>query len=248
MKANSPHSDTQKVTPWGFWATVGFSSIIVSAWVTCWWILHASVTAVAKTRNAQFDVEKFRQSLDSSHLFPAVAQSIAGLLAVGLILLFVKLRRNITLQQYLCLYKPRYRGLTKWLLILLLWMACGYVVSLFLEDLDVEYSSISFSMFLLFFVHVVVVAPCEEIFYRGFMFKGIEDSKVGPVGAVIITALAWSASHTQYDVSMRAGMFVAGLLLGYARLKSGSIYVPIAMHILVNAAIAVRAIIESGPA
>ena len=81
----------------------------------------------------------------------------------------------------------------------------------------------------------IIAAPLyEEILFRGFMFKGIENSRAGPIGAVIITSLAWSALHVQYDFLIIVSIFAGGLLLGWARLKTNSIYIPIAMHALQN--------------
>jgi membrane protease YdiL (CAAX protease family) len=50
------------------------------------------------------------------------------------------------------------------------------------------------------------------------------------VGAVIITSLIWSALHAQLDAFALAGTFVGGLLLGWAMLKTRSVYIPIIMH------------------
>ena len=68
--------------------------------------------------------------------------------------------------------------------------------------------------------------------FRGFLFKGLLYSKAGPVGAVVLSSLIWSALHMQYDLYGMATIFAGGLLLGLARLKSNSIYVPIVMHAL----------------
>jgi membrane protease YdiL (CAAX protease family) len=46
--------------------------------------------------------------------------------------------------------------------------------------------------------------------------------------------MVWSALHTQYDLYGIALIFLGGLLLGYARLRGGSAYVPIAMHVVQN--------------
>jgi membrane protease YdiL (CAAX protease family) len=63
------------------------------------------------------------------------------------------------------------------------------------------------------------------------------------VGAIIISALAWSVIHLQYDAYGLAGIFAGGLLLGFARFKSKSIYPPIVMHALSNIIATVEVII-----
>ena len=74
----------------------------------------------------------------------------------------------------------------------------------------------------------------EEIFFRGFLFKGLKFSKIGPVGAVLLTSLAWAMFHTQYDLYGITTIFVGGLILGLARLQTNSVYIPLIMHSLWN--------------
>jgi membrane protease YdiL (CAAX protease family) len=53
---------------------------------------------------------------------------------------------------------------------------------------------------------------------------------MGPLWAVAITAALWAIIHQQYDAYDIGVIFVMGLLIGAARVRTGSIYVPIAMH------------------
>jgi hypothetical protein len=87
----------------------------------------------------------------------------------------------------------------------------------------------------LLWVAVVVCAPWgEEIFFRGFLFKGWLHTSLGGWGTVVLTSLIWAAIHTHYDLYAITTVFAAGLLLGYARLRTGSLYPPILMHTLMN--------------
>jgi len=82
---------------------------------------------------------------------------------------------------------------------------------------------------------VIVGAPLsEEIMFRGFLFKGILHSKLGGVGAVLMTSLIWSLIHAQYDWYGKATIFVSGLLIGSARLRTDSVYPGIVMHASMN--------------
>ena len=81
----------------------------------------------------------------------------------------------------------------------------------------------------------VVVTPIgEETLFRGFLFKGILHSRLGGPGAIVLTALIWAVIHQQYDLYGVATVFAAGLLLGYARLRTNSIYSGLLMHALMN--------------
>jgi hypothetical protein len=82
---------------------------------------------------------------------------------------------------------------------------------------------------------LVLVAPLsEELFFRGFLFAGVLHSPLGSWGAVGLTSLAWAATHLQYDLYGMATVFAGGLLLGYARLRTGSIVPGLLMHALMN--------------
>ncbi|HSN56870.1 MAG TPA: CPBP family intramembrane glutamic endopeptidase, partial [Candidatus Sulfomarinibacteraceae bacterium] len=82
---------------------------------------------------------------------------------------------------------------------------------------------------------IVVAAPLfEELLVRGFLFEGLRRGPLGAPGAVVVTAAVWAAVHLQYDAYEVGTILVFGIVLGTARLRSGSLWVPIAMHVLVN--------------
>ncbi|MEN6625206.1 MAG: CPBP family intramembrane glutamic endopeptidase [Candidatus Sumerlaeia bacterium] len=79
---------------------------------------------------------------------------------------------------------------------------------------------------------MIVAAPIfEELLFRGFLFRGIEFSRLGPDGAIILTAIGWALVHSQqYDSYEIATLFAMGMMLGYARARSGSIVLTILLH------------------
>jgi membrane protease YdiL (CAAX protease family) len=82
---------------------------------------------------------------------------------------------------------------------------------------------------------LIVAAPLmEEVFFRRFLLAGFSRSKIGAPGAIVLTAALWAAIHSQYDFYGIATIFVFGLFLGYARLKTGSIYTTIILHAVMN--------------
>ena len=88
----------------------------------------------------------------------------------------------------------------------------------------------------LFYLGIVFLGPIfEECLFRGFLFKGLEKSNLGGHGAVFVSAILFSIVHIQYGVYILLFMmFPMALLIGYARLKSGSILLPILMHMINN--------------
>lgn len=80
-------------------------------------------------------------------------------------------------------------------------------------------------------VALLIGAPLfEEALFRGFLFKGLEASVIGPIGAVLLTASLWAAIHIQYDLYEIGSIFCLGLLIGAARVITASIVVPLALH------------------
>ena len=191
---------------------------------------------------------QFAQSLESNGLFLVIVVFVVAPLVISLSVLFAKIRKNITVKEYFLLNKPSCRQFLKWSLILLLFTACSEALTSALgrpivsEFMVSAYKTAYFTP-LLWLAFIVFSPLYEEIFFRGFLFKGIEQSRIGPIGAVIITSLAWSALHIQYDFLIIVNIFTGGLLLGWARLKTNSIFVPIVMHALQNLLATVAVII-----
>src|SRR5262249_11455714 len=78
---------------------------------------------------------------------------------------------------------------------------------------------------------VAVAAPItEESLFRGFLLRGWAASWLGPVGAVVLTSAIWACIHLQYDWVIVGEIFGLGLLFGYLRLRSGSIFPPMVAH------------------
>lgn len=78
----------------------------------------------------------------------------------------------------------------------------------------------------------VFIAPiCEELFFRGLVLGGLRRS-MSNVPAVIISALVFALAH--FDVGSFAVLLVIGLILGYLRCRSRSIWPCIALHMLNN--------------
>ena len=239
VQVNSTNQNEPKPTPWGFWPTIGFSCIIAIVYFLAGIIFSVFFVIAAKILKPQIDIMKFAQSLESNGLFLSLLICVSAPLVIGLTVLFAKIRKNITIKEYLSLNSPGFRQFVKWTLMLLLFIVCSDALTSALKrpivsDFMVNaYQTVHFTPLL--WLGFIVAAPLyEEFFFRGFLFKGIENSRAGPIGAVIITSLAWSALHIQYDFLIIVSIFAGGLLLGWARIKTNSIYIPIAMHVLQN--------------
>ena len=74
----------------------------------------------------------------------------------------------------------------------------------------------------------------EELIFRGFLIfllrrKGLKTGLV-----IFLTALVWSGMHWNYEPALIGMIFVDGLVLGLIRVKTGSLWVPITLHVMAN--------------
>jgi membrane protease YdiL (CAAX protease family) len=82
---------------------------------------------------------------------------------------------------------------------------------------------------------VGILGPiAEELIFRGMLFARISATRLGEWGAVLILAPVWAVLHYSYSGGVIAVIAVAGLILGAARIRTKSVWVPIAMHIAWN--------------
>jgi membrane protease YdiL (CAAX protease family) len=127
----------------------------------------------------------------------------------------------------------------KWLGLMAIFIAVTDLMSFFLDRpivpvfMKTVYASAN--PVWLIWVALVIAAPIfEEAFFRGFLFQGFSSSFMGPFGAIALTAGLWALIHTQYDLYGIGTIFCLGLLIGLARLHTGSLWPPIAMHAMAN--------------
>ncbi len=248
MQENDEYVSEQKPTPWGFWPTIGFSCVIGIVYIFIQVIVVAIFAVVAVLQTPDLDIDQFADSLQTNGLLLAIATCAAAPFAVGLTVLFAKGRKEITIREYLCLHRVGWKEICKWSFVVLVFVGCFDTLTFLIrrpivpEFMTSAYTTAYFAP-LLWLAFVIVAPLCEEIFFRGFLFKGIEHSRLRPAGAVIITSLTWSIMHIQYDIYGIVSLFIGGLLLGLARVRSNSVYPPIAMHILQNLIATVEVIV-----
>lgn len=74
----------------------------------------------------------------------------------------------------------------------------------------------------------------EEIVFRGLLFALLLRTPLQGWGTVVVTAALWSVLHWDYSLLVVSVIFVGGLILGTARLRTGSVLLLIFMHMLWN--------------
>jgi beta-phosphoglucomutase len=223
--------------PWGFWATVGFSLIVALAFVGAQTMAGLALMLASRAAGREDIAQGIRAGTNG--LFLSTATCLSAAVGAGLVFGFAGLRRGIALRDYLGLKRVGRRRVARWSLALLVlcaasdlltWLVGKPVVPEFMVE---AYATAGFVPLL--WLALLVAAPLsEELFFRGFLFAGLLHSPLGSWGAVGLTSLAWAAMHQQYDLYGMGLVFGVGLLLGCARLRTGSVLLCLALHALMN--------------
>jgi uncharacterized protein len=98
------------------------------------------------------------------------------------------------------------------------------------------------ALWLLVIAFCVAAPMSEEFFARGFLYRGWSESFLRPAGAIILSSLAWTSLHLQYDWFFFGEVFSIGLLFGYLRYRTGSTWLTTVLHGLNNLAATVQSI------
>jgi len=137
------------------------------------------------------------------------------------------------------------RDLGFWSLIWLVYMGVQYLLTQALEiDPGDFMRSLSGSRHLPAALVLVICAPLlEELIFRGYLFKAWRNTWLGLSGTLLLTSVLFTCLHLgQYNWTILAMIFSLSMILGLAREKSGSLWVPLIIHSLNNLVAAVTVI------
>jgi membrane protease YdiL (CAAX protease family) len=167
-------------------------------------------------------------------------------LAIGI------LQKRWKLRDHFDFNRVKFKTFKFWFFIaVILLVVQDYVLPLLVEQdmpdfmLNITYPS-EFSKWLLLFGVAFMSPILEEVIFRGYLLKGFAHSFIGVYGAIVLTSAIWAFIHFQYELVYLVMIFVIGLVLGYARFKANSIYVPIMMHIFFNLMAGIELYIRKG--
>ena len=102
------------------------------------------------------------------------------------------------------------------------------------------------ALWLLVLAFCVAAPISEEFFARGFLYRGWSESFLRPPGAILLSSIAWTSLHLQYDWFFFGEVFSIGLLFGYIRYRTGSTWLTIVLHGLNNLAATLQTIWLTG--
>ncbi|HUF60589.1 MAG TPA: CPBP family intramembrane glutamic endopeptidase [Verrucomicrobiales bacterium] len=225
--------------PWSPGATLALAIPIAGVWVAAQIAVALAFLAVLGLRHPGVPTMDLAAGLETDGLHFALAVLASAALTIPLVLLLAALRRGMSLSQYLRLDRFRLRDLVLWVLVFAAFVAVSEWIIRWAGQDSAEiyiaeiYRSARFTPLL--WLAVVLAAPiAEELFFRGFLFEGLRRSWLGTAGTVLFTSATWSLIHLQYDLFFIALIFCLGLLLGWARAASGSLWIPLILHVLNN--------------
>lgn len=166
---------------------------------------------------------------------------ITSLLITAITLLIIALK-NGSIKQYLAL-KPFSIVTSIGMFALLLVFVIGsqaltdWIEATPLMFVDPLYQSVS-SVWLLIFAIVIAAPIYEELVFRGILWSAIAEQFSAPRGSVvasIMTSVIFALIHIQYGWYEISTIILLALIFCYARIKSGSLWLPILLHIINNA-------------
>lgn len=229
--------------PWGFWLTVVFGLCVFGAYLIPQWV----VLIVASVLQGSIHDPHAVGLLGLNGTVVGIGICSAAPVALGMCWLFVWLRQGPSASDYLGLGRVSWRVYLASFGAILLFNVLVGVAGFLLKRPEVPQSMLEVYQTAAFppliWLAMIVGAPVvEEVLFRGFLFKGFERSRVGGVGAVVLTSLAWAAIHLQYEPYEMSVIFAMGLVLGGFRWRTGSLRPALFMHVLNNLAATVQVV------
>jgi membrane protease YdiL (CAAX protease family) len=154
---------------------------------------------------------------------------------VSALILFAAKKKGIPGKE-LGFARPKASSLFLWLALWIGWIAISEIaINAFGMEQAKRWPEYSALVVGLRIAAIGILGPiAEELMVRGFFFFVLSRSRVGPIGAIVICAAGWAAAHYHYDWKTVVLVFLDGVILGAARYRTRSLYVPVAMHIIGN--------------
>lgn len=237
--------------PWKFWATCAWTVAILIVWVIAQLVVVAGVLAYTDAWG-EFSASD-ASKLSSNAVVLSLVSILGGAAEIGVVALAVRSAR-CRFGDYLGLVWPSRTWLWIGLACLIVLLPLGDLSSVLTNRdivppfvIEAYRSARTSGAVWLFAIALVVAAPlAEEIVFRGFVFRGLAASRAGVAGAILIPSGIWAAMHVQYETFYIVQIFLLGIVFGVLRWKSGSLWLTIVLHAIINATALLQAIYFAG--
>jgi membrane protease YdiL (CAAX protease family) len=234
---------------WKFWGTALWGVLLVAA-MLIGQIVPVALVVFFKARAIDLNMAADLVG-DGRMLALSVFAGLPALLAA--LWLPIRLSR-LSFADYLALRLPNWQnlviGVVAMLAVVMGWdllsRATGHEVTAGFMG-DVLKSATADGALWMAIVAFAVAAPItEEFLARGFFYRGWSESFLRVPGAILLSSLVWTSLHLQYDLFFLGEVFSIGLVLGYVRYRSGSIWLTVLLHGLNNLAALIQTIWLNG--
>ncbi len=225
--------------PWGPWHTAGFGLLVLIVFIIGQTVATVAYLIAKILSDPKSDLRALAESaMEDGTLISLtiLAGALAGCICA---VLFAWVRSGDVTKSYLGFSGISPRVLLICLGATALFIAIADLTTYLLEKPVVPefmasaYSTVAFKPLL--WIAVCMAGPFfEELFFRGFLIRGWEKSRLGPVGTVILTSLIWTGIHLQYGLYELVQVFILGLMFGFIRVKTGSTTPAFACHVFAN--------------
>jgi hypothetical protein len=223
--------------PWGFWATIGFGLVIGFTYLIGQILVEGIFAINSVISHPGESITQLTNILSNGNAL-AVTIFVSTIIGAGFTLLFIKMRKGISIKEYLALQPIKLTtvfsvlAIAVALLFISGFLLAGLQQTKFTNEVAQAYKSSS----VLVLIAAAIFSPIfEELFFRGFLFAGFQGSKLGVQGAILLTAALWALSHaTQYSILALLVIFGVGVVFGIARWRTKSLYASLAMHFVWN--------------
>lgn len=162
---------------------------------------------------------------------------LAGVLFGGALLAWVA---RPALRSALALERPTLRAFLGWTLVSLLLLfsvhGLGYLFGRPLAEPE-WIDAYRTAPLALLGLALTLTSIFEELYFRGLLQTALTRTRIGAPGAVLATAVLFTAAHFPGNAFRFADVFLTALLLGVARRQSGSSLTMIPGHVLGNLAV-----------
>lgn len=229
-------SKPRNAGPWGPWVTLILGFTIFLAYTMAQGLAMAPMIVMQAMHGAPPPV--IGQTATSGlNLSLGIAGSCpVMLLCCGLL---VRARRGPPIAEYLALNAVSRKTMSEWVGVQIAAALSLSFINEALQRPPPEFISQlygSASYLPLLWSAVCLCAPvAEEVFLRGFLYAGLAGSRIRAGGAIFVTSLIFTLLHVgQYDLADLGQIALIGVLLGLARWQTGSLLVPLAMHVALN--------------
>jgi len=222
--------------PIGFWATLG-------------WTLLASIAGLLAATGVGAALAPITGRTLTEMMLSGRSPIVGVLLIIACIVIvavlaFAARRASWSALAYLALVRPRGRYLVAGILCVVVPLLLMFVHAQF----DIRQivppeqfgagrgrNILHLQFYLVVLTAVFAMPIMEEIVFRGFVYRGFSETRIGVIGTIVITSVIFGAVHINKSA---AGIFdtaVAGIIWGWLRWYTGSLWVTIGAHMANNA-------------